>query len=1056
MRKLKLFFAALMILVSSVAFAQNVTVKGVVTDPSTGETVPFASVVVKGTMQGTSTDAQGAYSISAPSGATLVISSIGYKTVEVAVAGKTKIDVELNPDSEFINETIVVAFGTTTKKSYTGSASVLKSEDISQRQASNVTNTLAGQVAGVQGLSNNGQPGTTSTIYIRGLSSINASNTPLYVIDGIPAAAEAVAALPNSDIESVSVLKDAASSALYGARGANGVVMITTKKGSTKDAKITLEAKWGGNSRAISSYDVMRDPGMYYEKFYEALYSSRIEKGHEVADAYANQYLLDANNGGLGYQAYTVPAGERLIGSNGKLNPNATLGYVDPNGYTILPDNWYDELFNKSNLRQEYTMSISGSSDKITYFASGSYLSDTGLMQNSDYKRASARLNVEYQAKEWLKFNANMSYSHADQKYPDIDAGDPSSGNLFYVQNNMAPIYPLYVRDSEGKIMKDANGYTIYDYGDATFFAAKRAFMNQSNPASSIEIQKSLNKKDIFTGKWSAIVEPIKGLKAIANFGVNYIGIRYNSTLNPYYGQFAAMGGAAEVSSARATTVDQQYLITYTKGFGKHNIDLLAGYNYYKFITSSLYGYMQNLFNPEIAEVSNAILQPSTGSSTDTYFTQGFLAQAKYDYDGKYYVSASYRRDASSRFAKGHQWGNFWSAGAAWDIKQEAWLKDVNAINLLKLKVSYGAQGNDALGNYHVSSDLYTLSENNGGFATTLAYKGNEELTWETNYNLNFGVDFSFFNDRLSGTVEGWRRRTVDMLYNKPVAPSLGYSSIPVNIGSLANTGIDAEINGVVIKKQNVKWSIYANLSHYVQKILELSPELNGKWIEGTYIRKVGSSLYNRYMREYAGVNPDNGNSMWYMDAVDANGNTYKTVTENWSSATQYETGDLLPKMSGGFGTKLELFGFDLSVAFNYQLGGKILDTYYSSLMHSGYSSDAGHNWHMDILNSWTPENTNTNIPRVNSDDYYTNATSTRFLVSSNYLNIQNITLGYTLPSKWTKKIGVEKIRFYGVADNVAMFAARKGLDPRLGFGGSSSAYYSPIRSISGGLSVTF
>ena len=1063
MRKLKLFFAALMILFTSAVYAQNVTVKGVVTDASTGETVPFASIVIKGTMLGTSTDGEGAYSISSPSGATLVVSSIGYKTVEVAVDGKAKVDVVLSPDSEFINETIVVAFGTTTKKSYTGSASVVKSEEISQRQTSNVTSALAGQVAGVQGLSNNGQPGTTSSVYIRGIGSMNASSAPLYVVDGVPVNSEVVASLTNSDIESVSVLKDAASGALYGARGANGVIMITTKKGNTKEAKINVEAKWGGNSRAVPTYDVMTDPAMYYEKFYQALYNSVAGKGAAYANDYANKYLLDQKNGGLGYQVYTIPQGERLIGINGKLNPAATLGFIDPKGYTLLPDNWYEELFNKANLRQEYTASISGSSDKITYYASGSYLSDSGLMENSDYKRATARLNVDYQAKEWLKFGINMSYSHADQRYPDIDAGDPSSGNLFYVQNNMAPIYPLYIRDGKGNIMKDANGYTMYDYGDATIIAETRAFMNQSNPASAIEIQKSLYKTDIFSGRWTAVVEPVKGLKATANVGVIYAGQRAQETLNPYYGQFAAMGGQAVVQASRETFVDQQYLLTYVKDFGKHSIDLLAGYTNNSYIASSLYGTKQNLFSPEIAEVSNAILKPDTGSSTNRYFTQGILTQAKYDYADKYYVSASYRRDASSRFAPGHQWGNFWSVGAAWDMKNENWLKDAQNVNLLKLKVSYGSQGNDNLltssggTNYQPYTDQYVVSESNGAFATTLAYKGNEDLTWETITNLNYGVDFSFFDDRISGTIEGWRRRTKDMLYYKPVSPSLGYSYLPVNIGSLANTGVDIELNGVVIKTKNVNWSLYVNASHYVQKFIELSPELNGKWIDGSYIYRIGSSMYNRYLRQYAGVNPENGNSMWYKDVVAADGTVSgKTVTENWGEATQYETGDLLPKLTGGFGTKLKIYGFDLSVAFNFQLGGRMYDSAYASLMHSGDSSDSGHNWHKDILNSWTPANTNTNVPRVNATDTHTNAQSDRFLVSSNYLNIQNITLGYTLPSKWTNKIHIEKIRIFGVADNVALFAARKGLDPRLSFGTASVAYYSPIRSISGGVSVTF
>jgi hypothetical protein len=298
------------------------------------------------------------------------------------------------------------------------------------------------------------------------------------------------------------------------------VILITTKRGSTRDAQIKIDAKWGVNQRGVPNYNVMTDPAMYYETFYQALYNQY--GSHDKA----NQLLLDAKNGGLGYQVYTVPAGERLIGTNGKLNPNATPGYVNATGYTLMADNWYNELFKSNNLRQEYNLSVSGSTDKLTYFASGSYLDDSGIIENSGFRRATGRVNVDYQAKKWLKIGTNMSYSHADMMYPEEDEyGNYSSGNLFYVSNNIAPIYPLYIRDAEGKIMKDGNGYTMYDYGDATVNGETRAFMNQSNPASAIALNKSVYKKDIFTGKWFIQIEPYKGLKFSANLGLHYGGV---------------------------------------------------------------------------------------------------------------------------------------------------------------------------------------------------------------------------------------------------------------------------------------------------------------------------------------------------------------------------------------------------------------------------------------------------------------------------------------------------------------------------------------------------
>ena len=1065
----------LLLFVSLFAFgqvwAQSQTISGKVLNAADDEPVIGASVQAKGTSKGTITDVDGKFTIEVEPGATLVISFIGMQSKEVPAADG--LVVALSEDTKQLDEVMVVAFGTSTKKSFTGAASVVKADEINKRQASNVTDALAGQVAGVQGLSTSGQPGTTSTIRIRGIGSMSSSNAPLYVIDGIPANDDAVSTLSNSDIESVTVLKDAASNALYGARGANGVILITTKRGNTRDAQVKIDAKWGTNQRGVPTYDVMTDPGMYYETFYQALY--RQFGSHDKA----NQYLLDANNGGLGYQVYTIPAGERLIGTNGKLNPNATPGFVNANGYTLLADNWYNELFNSNNLRQEYNLSVSGSTDKLTYFASGSYLDDSGIIENSGFRRATGRVNVDYQAKKWLKIGTNMSYSHADMQYPEEDEyGSYSSGNLFYISNNIAPIYPLYIRDDQGNIMKDANGYTMYDYGDATINGETRAFMNQANPASAIALNKSIYKKDIFTGKWFVHIEPVKGLKFQANLGVHYGGVRYQTTQNPFYGQFASSGGYAYVSSSRTIGVDQQYLATFARKFGEHNVDVLVGYENFRLTMSSMSGTKQKLFNPNIAEISNAILSPDASSSTDTYFTQGILAQAKYDYASRYFISASYRRDASSRFAPGKQWGNFWSVGAAWDIKGEPFMDAAEKVDLLKLKVSYGSQGNDNLltpdgyTNYHVWADQYTISENNGEFATTLSYKGNSDITWETSYNFNAGIDFAFFNERLGGTIEGWRRRTEDMLYYQPVPASLGYSYLPVNIGSVSNAGMDVELHADLVKTRNVTWSVYGNLTYFKNKILKLSPELNGQWIDGSYIYKEGEGIYNRYLPSYAGVNPATGKAQWYIDVVatddagnpvlDADGNPVIIekggVTEKYAEATEnrYESGDILPKVYGGFGTELKCYGVDFSVAFNYQAGGRIYDNGYAQIMHSGYSSDAGHNWHMDILNAWTPENTDTDVPALNAAERYENGTSDRWLTSSNYVSLQNITLGYTFPAKLTKKAHIEKIRIYGVADNVALWSARKGLDPRQSNTASNSTYYSPMRSFSGGINITF
>ncbi|MCW1734524.1 SusC/RagA family TonB-linked outer membrane protein [Anaerorudis cellulosivorans] len=1060
MKRKLMMFLTLFILGIGWVSAQVSSISGKVISAEDGLPVIGATIIVKGTSIGTVTDIDGNFTLNLPSDAnTLVISYVGKETVEVTA--KNGMIVELFDSVSQLDEVIITAFGTTTKKSFTGSASVIKEDDIIKRQTSNITNALVGQVAGIQGLSSNGQPGTGASIRIRGIGSINASNAPLYIVDGIPYDSD-ISALNNADIESITILKDAASNALYGARGANGVIIITTKRGKSREALVTVDAKWGNNSRAVPSYDVMTDAGMYYETFYRALYNSKISSGVTAAHEYANKNLLDVSQGGLGYLVYTVPKNERLVGTNFKLNPNASLGYSDGK-FTYLPDDWYDELFKANNLRQEYNVNVSGALDKLSYYASIGKLDDTGIIENSNFSRFSTRANIDYQIKNWLKIGSNLSFVQTKSKYPSEQTTTNSSGNLFFLSSNIAPIYPLYIRDASGNIMRDNNGFIMYDYGDGKVIPSKRPFMSQSNPASAIALNKEFYLTDYFIGKWYAIADLYEGLKFTINYGLTNSNQKYQYTLNPFYGQFAAMGGAAGVSQSRFTSTNQQYLLTYQNRFDLNNVDLLLGYESYELKDSHLSGYKQKLFQPFIPEISNAILQPSTSSDTDTYATMGVLFQAKYDYDSKYFGSASYRRDASSCFAPENRWGNFWSLGAAWDINREDFMS-ADFIDLLKLKVSYGAQGNDKLYypdtediNYYPYIDQYDVTETNGEFATARSYKGNNNITWETSYNFNMGVDFSMFNQRFNGTLEAFSRRTDDMLYYKPMPGSSGYTESPMNIGSVKNSGFETDLHMDVIKSHSLIWNVYVNATFLRNRIISLDESLKGQWIDGNYIYKEGSSMYNFYLREFAGVDPETGASLWYKDIKDENGNvTGQEKVTNWSTATQYELGDILPDVYGGFGTSLNYSGFDFSVAFAYQLGGKIYDDTYANIMHSGYSSDAGRNWHKDILKAWTPENPDTDVPRVNSNDQYTNYMSDRFIISSDFLSLQNITLGYTFPSKLLNHFNINKLRIYCVADNVALLSARKGLDPRQSFTTSNAELYTPIRSISGGINITF
>ena len=1061
MKKLSVFLAGLLLAGLTIVQAQTVRITGTVTSSEDGMPMPGVSVVVKGTTIGATTDVDGKYDLAVPANAqTLTFSFVGYETQDIAVAGRSVIDVVMKPESKQIEEVMVVAYGTATKSSFTGSAGTVKTEEIQKRQVSNISQAMSGQVAGVQVTSSSGQPGTSANIRIRGIGSINASNAPLYVVDGVPYEGN-LSSLNPQDIESMTVLKDAAANALYGARGANGVILITTKKGKSKDAVVRFESKFGNNSRAVPKYDVIEDPALYYELFYKALYNSKAYAGASAAEAYnfADATLFDADNGGLGYQIYTIPAGERFIGTNFKLNPNATLGYSDGT-YYYTADDWYKELFNKGNVRQEYNVSASGSSEVFNYYFSAGYLDDQGIVDGSGFNRYTGRSNIEYKAKKWLKLGANIGYSNYNIQSPTGQTSWGSSGNLFYTTNNIAPIYPIYVRNADGTIKKDFRGYTVYDFGNSTNF--KRAFMALSNPAIELKLNKYNTVYDELNSKWYAVLTPLEGLTVTMNLGVNNYNRRRNYLGNPFYGSSVGSQGYVYVSHYRQLAVNQQYLVNYKKTFAdNHNFDLLVGYESYDLKMQNLWGENQKMFNPFTAELDNTIQSPPTsmGSNTDTYANVGYLTRLQYDYKGKYFASASYRRDASSRFHPDNRWGNFGSFGVAWVVSNENFLKPLTWIDLLKAKVSYGIQGNDNLGGgyyYYAYLDQFEVANNGGEFALVWKFKGNKDLTWETSYSFNAGIDFELFKKRLTGTIEYFNRKTDDLLYNLPVPLSLGYSSIPINVGNIVNNGVEVDLNGVVFSNKDISVSINLNATHYKNEVTDLHPSVRETGVKGgSSIIEIGGTLYDFYMRKYAGVDPATGVALYY---VDPDNGDYST-TSVYTDAKQARLGGSLPKVYGGFGLNVNAYGFDLSAQFAYQLGGRLYDGSYEALMHNG--DNAGHNWHKDILNHWTPENTNTNVPRLNYLDNSYQYQSSRFITSSNYLSLNNIVLGYTIPNKLLTKLNISAVRVFLAGDNLALISKRKGLDPRQYFGGGSSTTtgnfsYSALKTVSGGISITF
>ncbi len=1049
-------------------FAQNKQVSGSVTDES-GAPVVGATIIVENTQAGTTTGADGSFAISAPVDGVISVSYVGYVSQSVQVAGRTRLSFVLVSDATALDDVVVVAFGTAKKEAFTGSAKVVESDEIGKVQSTSVANALIGRVSGVQTTSSSGSLGSSPSIRIRGFGSISADNSPLWVVDGVPYSGD-LNLINTADIESMTVLKDAASNALYGSRGANGVIMVTTKKASRGEAKVTFDAKMGVNAKATQNYDIIDNAGEYYEMHYTALKNSRTNSGYDdvVAHKWAASNLTGDSNGGLGYNVYSVPEGEYLIGSNGKLNPNATYGNIvtgsDGTEYLLQGDDWMEEAY-QTGVRQEYNVNITAANDRSSFFASIGYLDNQGIIEKSSYERLTTRLKGDYQAKDWMKVGGNFSFTkYASSAGNDEEGSSGSSANVF-AYTSLAPIYPVYIRDANGDIMIDEYGYQMYDYGDAANYPNYRSYLQGSNALQGAWLDEELTDGNAMTATGFADFDITSKLKLTVNGGMSLDEYYYTSMANPYYGQFAPTGGY--IWKAHYTSLDYnfQQLLNYNDSIGDHTFGVLLGHEYNVETLSYIYGTTSNIFSTDNLELSGAVVDgQGAGSAKSTYNTEGYFFRGQYDYASKIYASASFRRDASSYFHPDHRWGNFWSVGAAWILTKEDFMSETSGwLDMLKYKISYGSQGNDGIGSYRYT-DTYSLANNDGEIAVLFSSKGNEDITWETNANFNTGIEFSMYQGRFGGNVDYFNRKTTDMLTWFSVPTSLGYSGYYDNVGDMVNRGLEIELYADIIRTQDFTWSFDINASFIRNEITYIAEKNKTMTVDGydgyysgNYWYGEGCSLYTLYMPTYAGVDQSTGNSMWYMDVENEDGSISKETTTTYSEADYYLQETSLPDVYGGFSTSIRYKGFDASIAFTYQIGGVVYDSGYAKYMTSPTSSSVGYNYHVDLYDSWTPDNTNTDIPRFSYGDAYSTYTSSRFLTDASYLNISNINVGYTLPQDLTKSWGLNMFRIYLACDNVAYWSQRQGLDPRYSFsGGTSYSNYAPIRTISGGITLEF
>jgi TonB-linked SusC/RagA family outer membrane protein len=986
------------------------------------------------------TDSEGKFSLDVPENAAImVVSYIGFKEKEVDVA--PYVEVVLEPDVSALDEVVVVAYGTAKKSAFTGSATTIKGETLEKIQSSNLSKSLEGKVAGMETTSGSGQPGASASIIVRGLGSISASRSPLIIMDGVPYEGS-LNSISAYDVETMTVLKDAAANSMYGARGSNGVIIITTKKGKSGKTSLNFDARIGVNDRGIPTYDIIQDPGEFYELYWESLRNKNLESmSYLEANLAASTDLIDNS---LKYNVYkNVPNNKLIDPATGKLNPNATVKKWN--------DSWLKDPFT-NGLRQEYNFNVSAGTGKTDIYASLSYLDDNGYVVNSDFKRVTTRLKIDQKITDFMKVGGSVGYTNTAQN--NVDASGSNYSNIFMFGQQIAPIYPIYLYDIDsGDLILDSKKQRQYDFG--TEFT--RPYSSEQNPLATIAANIKKNIYDVVTSRGYFEVTFLKDFKFTANLSYDIFNLSLTDYATPIGGDAKDVGGRGYKESTRYTALNANQLLNYSKKINSHSVDVLLGHESKKDSSQDLWGHMTKFVNPENPEFSNAALYQDMSSSYQEYSLEGYFSRLEYNYADKYYVTASLRADASSRFHPDVRWGNFWALGASWRLSKESFFNDVSFINDLKIKASYGTQGNDNIGVWYAYKNLYSVNRVDGEPAMSWSFRGNPELTWEKSNNFNAGFEALAWDERLSLNVEYFIKKTTDLLYMRPIPVSEGLPDVKwVNDIDMQNNGIEVELGLDLIKSNDLKWAINLNATHYKNKLTKLpSDKPETGYQAGSYWREIGGSIFDYYTYEYAGVDKNTGRALYnkYTKNEQSGLETVETTAVQ-SEATLRKTGkNPIPDIYGGFGSSIDFKGFDFSVQTAFQLGGYVMDGVYQVFMNPG---DKGRNFHKDSFKRWTPNNTDTDVPKLIYEDQNQAAVSDRWLTKSSYFSIRNITLGYSFPKKLIQSVKLEKLRVYAVADNVWYTSNRKGLDVRQSFEGSVGYAYSVLRTISFGVSVGF
>lgn len=1080
MKKLLLVSLCFLTLFLTQAFAQNRTITGTVTAKDDGLPIPGVTVKIKGTTNtGVSTDANGKFSISAPASATLQFSFVAFVTQEVTVGNNSVINVSLAADNQLLNEVVVVGYGETTKQAFTGSAKQVSAEQLEKKRVANVGQALAGEVAGVRVINTSGQPGTEPTIRVRGFGSVNGNRSPLIVLDGTVFTGSLNAINP-ADIESTTVLKDAVATAIYGSRGANGVIIVNTISGKGKSSFVEADANFGVNKQILPRYDVITSPEQYIGLVWEGLYNQRSSQAGAtpaINEAYANSRLFATGGIAAKYNMWNVTDGGQLIDPVTRtVRPGVTRKYN--------PESWRDFAF-QSSQRKEYNVRLGGSNDKTNYFMSLGYLDDKGYALKSSYERISSRVNLTHQVRPWLQGVMNMGYAYSKRNF----GGQTSdSGSLFWFADNIPPIYPVFLRNTSGGFVPDPIfGGNQYDYGTGRGFGAL------TNSIADTKYDTQRDDRHELNGKVALNATITKGLTVENSFGLQYYNNGNVNRINKFYGSAASQKGSIYLDNNLMTNYTLLNLVRYKKSIGEHSFEALAAHEFQSYKLGTLQASRYNLVDNNSEDLNNGVVSNPSNSYSEAYKLESYFAQVNYDYQGKYFLSGSIRRDGSSRFVN-NKWGTFGSVGAGWLVSKEDFMKDVSIISNLKLKASYGIIGDQAGVGFYPGYDYFSIDNVNDQPGFAIGTKANPDLTWETSKMFQAGVEFSL-GTFLDASIDYYIKNTTNLIFDRRVGPSIGYAIIKVNDGQLRNNGLEFDLTGHILKSKDFRLDLNVNGEVLNNKITAMPIDpVTGKQkpidVQGNYGWSTGHSIYDFYQRQYTGVNPATGRATWGVYYIDRNGNgkndggsivtnptgeaipDYETyiaqnpnqvgnikysTTTTFADATLTYTGkSAIPNVRGAFNINAGYKGFDLSVQFLYSLGGYAYDGAYQALMHSGIAGN--NNWHKDIMGRWQKPGDVTDIPRLsNNADVSAAGASSRWLTKADYLSLNNVRLSYNFAQNLYSKLGLTGLSLWVSGDNIYFASKRKGLNPSTAQAGESNTYrYAPLSTFSAGLRVKF